>query len=248
MTSALTLRALAWLLRYPDAAMRARLPDIHTVLRAPGNGLSARRRVELDILMDRLLADGIEAEARYVELFDRGRGTALHLFEHVHGDSRDRGPAMIDLVQTYEEAGLLLGPEELPDHLTVLLEYASTQPPAQARAFIGEFTHIIAAIAESLRRRDSDYVAVMAVLLDLAGGQSEAGTAAGASAVADDEPLDASWEEPAAFGGCSLPGSPGIGRPPSAGIGGAGDPNAAGQPIRVLRRPPTDRTEPGAPR
>ncbi len=242
MTSALTLRARAWLLRYPDAAMRARLPDIHTVLRAPANGLAAGHRAALDALMDRLLADGIEAEARYVDLFDRGRGTALHLFEHVHGDSRDRGPAMIDLVQTYEEAGLLLGPEELPDHLTVLLEYASTQPPPQARAFIGEFSHIIAAIAEALRRRDSDYVAVMAVLLDLTG------TAAGTVAVADEEPLDTSWEEPAAFGGCSSAASPGLGRPPSADVADAAGSGSAGQPIRVIRRPRSDRPEPGAPR
>ena len=80
-------------------------------------------------------ADPIELEARYVELFDRGRATSLHLFEHVHGDSRDRGPAMIDLTQTYEKAGLLLGPHELPDHLCVVLEFASTQPPRAGARF-----------------------------------------------------------------------------------------------------------------
>ena len=67
---------------------------------------------------------------------DRGRATSLHLFEHVHGDSRDRGPAMIDLAQTYEAAGLYLAEGELPDYLPVVLQYASTQPPAQARAFL----------------------------------------------------------------------------------------------------------------
>jgi nitrate reductase molybdenum cofactor assembly chaperone NarJ/NarW len=102
----------------------------------------------------------MEVEARYVETFDRGRATSLHLFEHVHGDSRDRGPAMIDLVQTYEKAGLYLGPEELPDHLCVVLEFASTQPPALARAFLGEMAHILqrhlqrpAQAREPLRRR-----------------------------------------------------------------------------------------------
>ena len=93
-------------------------------------------------------------EADHVELFDRGRGTALHLFEHVHGDSRDRGPAMVDLCQTYEAAGLFLAPGELPDHLTVVLQYASTQPPAQAKAFLGEIAHILQVIFSALLRRE----------------------------------------------------------------------------------------------
>ncbi|RYY81468.1 MAG: nitrate reductase molybdenum cofactor assembly chaperone [Comamonadaceae bacterium] len=153
-----TLRALAHLLRYPDATMRAHLPDIHTALNAE-DAIGRVRRAELDALMDRLLADGLDAEAAFVDLFDRGRGTSLHLFEHVHGDSRDRGPAMVDLVQTYEAAGLLLDASELPDHMTVLLEYASTQPTREARAFIGEFAHILQSIHAALQRRGSDHAA-----------------------------------------------------------------------------------------
>ncbi len=212
-----TLRALAHLLRYPDAAMRGHLPDIHAALNAEG-AIGRVRRAELDALMDRLLAEGMDAEAVYVDLFDRGRGTALHLFEHVHGDSRDRGPAMVDLVQTYEQAGLLLDPAELPDHLTVLLEFASTQPTHQARAFIGEFAHILQSVAAGLARRHSDYAAVLAAVLDLAGQPLEADAPA-----ALDEPLDTSWEEPAAFGGCSTNGQASPGTP---------------QPIHLMRRPP----------
>lgn len=218
------LRALAFLLRYPDATMRARLPDIHTVLRDPDSDLGPVRRAELDALMDRLLADGLEAEACYVDLFDRGRGTALHLFEHVHGDSRDRGPAMVDLVQTFEAAGLLLGPDELPDHLTVLLEYASTQPRAGACAFIGEFAHILRALAEALRRRHSDYAPVITAILEMAGQPTD-----DAPAITEDEPLDDSWAEPAAFGGCNSQGqsAPGLAHPAS------GLPH----PVRIIRRP-----------
>lgn len=210
-----TLRALAHLLRYPDAAARAHLPDIHTALNDE-DAIGRVRRAELDALMDRLLADGLDAEAAYVDLFDRGRGTALHLFEHVHGDSRDRGPAMVDLVKTYEAAGLLLAPDELPDHLTVLLEYASTQPSREARAFIGEFSHILQSIAAALQRRQSDYVAVIAAVLDLAGLPQQN------APVAEDEPLDSSWQEPAAFGGCSTEGQAAPGP----------------QPVRLIRRPP----------
>ena len=91
------------------------------------------RRIELQALIDALLhADPLQAEAEYVELFDRGRATSLHLFEHVHGDSRDRRPAMIELGQTYAKAGLMLADGELPDYLPAVLEFVSTQPPREA--------------------------------------------------------------------------------------------------------------------
>ena len=105
---------------------------------------AVRRLAELDALIVKLQrADPLDSEAEYVQLFDRGRGTSLHLFEHVHGDSRDRGPAMIDLAQTYEKAGLLLAPGELPDYLPAVLEFASTQPPREAKAFLSEMAHIL---------------------------------------------------------------------------------------------------------
>lgn len=199
---AFTLRALAHLLRYPDAATRSHLPEIITAL-ANEKSLSTTRKKQLQSLAQRLQKEGMDSETRYVELFDRGRGTALHLFEHVHGDSRDRGPAMIDLVQMYEQAGLLLDPDELPDHLTVLLEFASTQPTKQAHAFIGEFAHILQSLAATLQKRNSDYAAVIAAILEVAGQTATIGTAA-----PEEAPLDESWQEPAAFDGCGITAKP----------------------------------------
>lgn len=196
---ALTLRGLAHLLRYPDDEMRAHLDDVLGALDVE-DALALPERRAVDALVARLKADDLAAEAAYVELFDRGRATSLHLFEHVHGDSRDRGPAMIDLVQTYEAAGLLLAPDELPDHLTVLLEFASTQPPAQAREFLGEFSHVLQAVGAALQRRDSDYAAVVAALLALAEQALQE------TRVTPDEPLDKTWAEPPVFGGCSTQG------------------------------------------
>jgi nitrate reductase delta subunit len=115
----------------------------------------------------------------------------------VYGDSRDRGPAMIDLGQTYAQAGLQLAPGELPDYLPVLLEYASTQPPAQARAFVGEFAHILQALLAVLLRRQSPYAAPVAALLELAGRRVQP------VPIADEPDLDETWAEPAAFDGCS---------------------------------------------
>ena len=108
-----------------------------------------------------------------MQLFDRGRGTSLHLFEHVHGDSRDRGPAMIDLAQTYEKAGLLLAPGELPDYLPAVLEFVSTQPPREAKAFLGEMAHILNAIFGALQKRESAYASVLGALLELAGEKAQ---------------------------------------------------------------------------
>ncbi len=105
-----TLRVLAALLGYPDANLRAHLPEMRDILRREA-ALSHDREAELAALMASLEgADALDCESAYVELFDRGRGTSLHLFEHVHGDSRERGPAMIDLAKTYEQAGLFLAP------------------------------------------------------------------------------------------------------------------------------------------
>jgi len=192
-----TLRALALLLGYPDGKLRAILPELADAIDAEA-ALPKARRAQLRAFMREMeRCEPLDVEARYVELFDRGRATSLHLFEHVHGDSRDRGPAMIDLTQTYEKAGLLLGPHELPDHLCVVLEFASTQPPQVAREFLGEMAHILNAIFSALRKRESRYAVLVAAVLELAGHKAEA------VPVADDEPLDESWAEPPVFDGCS---------------------------------------------
>jgi nitrate reductase molybdenum cofactor assembly chaperone NarJ/NarW len=191
-----TLRALAWLLRYPGAELRSVTPELKQALRQEA-ALRNDRLDELDALADRLYAAGLRVEAEDVELFDRGRRTALHLFEHVHGDSRDRGQAMVDLVQTYERAGLLLTPGELPDYLPVVLEFASTQPPAQAREFLRESADIVRTIFSALRDAGSPYASVLAAVLDLAGERAEV------VPLAAEPAIDESWEEPAAFGGCS---------------------------------------------
>jgi len=195
-----SLRVLALLLGYPDAQLRAHLPDMQAALHAE-HALSAARLGELDALIATLGRKAVlDAEAEYVELFDRGRATSLHLFEHVHGDSRDRGPAMIDLTKTYEQAGLFLGEGEMPDFVPVVLEFASTLAPRQAREFLGEMAHIFNALFAALQKRESPYAAVLGALLELAGEK------ASPVEVVADEPIDAVWEEPVVFDGCSTQG------------------------------------------
>ena len=204
-----TLRACALLIGYPDASLRGLLPDLRLALHDEA-ALSASRLVELDALIDTLQQQPpLEGEAAYVELFDRGRSTSLHLFEHVHGDSRDRGPAMIDLAQTYEKAGLFLSAGELPDYLPVVLEFASTQPPKEARAFLAEMAHILNALFTALVKRESRYASVVGALIELAGERAHA------VKIQPDEALDDSWAEPLAFDRCSSHGQakPGAAQP-----------------------------------
>lgn len=210
-----TLRACALLIGYPDASLRGLLPDLRLALHDEA-ALSASRLAELDALIDTLQQQpALDGEAAYVELFDRGRSTSLHLFEHVHGDSRDRGPAMIDLAQTYEKAGLFLSAGELPDYLPVVLEFASTQPPKEARAFLPEMTHILNALFTALVKRESRYASVVGALIELAGERAHA------VKIQPDEALDDSWAEPLAFDGCSSHGQAKPGTP---------------QPINLVRK------------
>ena len=136
-------------------------------------------------------------QERYVETFDRGRQTSLHLFEHIHGDSRERGPALLDLAQTYEKAGLLFNAPELPDHLGVVLEFASTQPAALAREFLGEMTHILNALFTALLQRQSPYASVIAAILEAAGEKAQA------VPLAPEPDMDEAWAEPEPFDGCT---------------------------------------------
>ncbi len=218
----LTLRAVARLLSYPDAELRAHLGELREALHTEA-AIGPARLAEIDALIAGIGALGaIDAEADYVQLFDSGRRTSLHLFEHVHGDSRDRGPAMIDLAQTFEAAGLYLAEGEMPDHLPVVLEYASTQPPRAARAFLAEMAHIFNVIFSALVQRGSRYASVLGALIELAGETAQA------VKVADEEPIDDSWAEPAAFDGCSTAGQSRAGQPqPIQIVRGSADRNAA---------------------
>lgn len=188
------------LLEYPDAALWQHQQELFDAL-SETQHLSLQNAHHLGVFIrDLLQEDLLDAQAAYGELFDRGRATSLHLFEHVHGDSRERGQAMVDLQQTYAQGGLYFADRELPDYLPAVLEFASTQPPEQARAFLGEIAHIINALFAALEKRRSHYAAAMGALLDLAGEKAT-------PLVLPQEPtLDEAWVEPDPFGGCSIDG------------------------------------------
>ncbi len=195
-----TLKALSLVLSYPTRELQEAMPEIGGVLAADSRLTTAARRA-LRPLVEALGAQDIYAlEERYVALFDRSRTLSLNLFEHVHGESRDRGGAMVSLMETYREAGFEPATSELPDHLPVLLEFLSTRPFAEAREMLADAAHIVEALNARLDRRESPYAAVFAALLQLAGVQADREAVAELLEQPEVDPddlqaLDEIWEE-----------------------------------------------------
>ena len=132
------------------------------------------RQQIIDLIDDMIEIGSLEAQARYDGLFERGRSLSLWLFEHVHGESRDRGQAMVDLMDQYQQAGFEIGLKELPDYLPMYLEFlayqaAVTGDDIQIRIDIADVSHIIALLAARLRDRDSLYEGCFNALLQIAG-------------------------------------------------------------------------------
>lgn len=195
-----TFKAFSALLTYPTADLRAAVPAVRAVLHDEGL-FGPRRLAALEPLLTRLAtSDEIAAQEAYVLLFDRSRTLSLNLFEHVHGESRDRGGAMVDLLETYRAGGFDLAGTELPDHLPVLLEFLSTRPEDEARALLADAGAILVALAERLTRRESDYAAVLIALVDYAQAEATSEEAQALLAEPVDDPddlaaLDATYAE-----------------------------------------------------
>ncbi len=201
-----TLKVLSALLGYPGEDLRQAAPELRAALLCEGL-LPQQTLAGVVALIDDLAATDIyEAQERYVLLFDRTRTLSLHLFEHVHGESRDRGQAMVDLLGIYEAGGMRPTASQLPDYLPLFLEYASTRPPEEAIDLVGQPGHVFAALHERLLRRESAYAAVFAALVALADARLDAATLAAIAAEPDDDPedleaLDAAWaDEEVTFG------------------------------------------------
>jgi nitrate reductase delta subunit len=199
----LVFRAFSALLSYPSAEMRSALPEIANIIAATPLVAPHERRDLLDLVDEIGHGDLLEAEERYVDLFDRGRALSLHLFEHLHGESRERGEAMVELKQIYERAGFELSTRELPDYLPVVLEYLSCRDIAEAQAILADCAHILKTISRSLIARRSRYAAVLQALIVIA-GESPIDMAKVPPAKEQTEALDRDWVEEPAFAGAPL--------------------------------------------
>jgi nitrate reductase molybdenum cofactor assembly chaperone NarJ/NarW len=206
-----TFKALSALLSYPDEALQNAAPELRTAIDEEDLLPPESRRV-LDALIEEIATgDLLALQERYVELFDRTRSLSLHLFEHVYGESRDRGQAMIDLKSLYERNGLYLSTSELPDYLPAFLEFLSMRPQKEAREQLSQPAHILTALAERLHKRDSPYAAVFDALTTLAMFAPDMPELEIVAEGEDADPndfaaLDAQWEEEAVtFGPGAVP-------------------------------------------
>jgi nitrate reductase molybdenum cofactor assembly chaperone NarJ/NarW len=202
----LTFKALSALLNYPAAELQQAVPELIEALDREALVPASIRR-QLNVLLNEISAhDLYDLQERYILLFDRTRSLSLHLFEHVHGESRDRGQAMIDLKAVYENGGLDMSMTELPDFLPLFLEFLSTRPRTEAYDLLSQPVHIFAALAERLRKRHSAYEAVFRALVGLAaakpkGEQVQALLNEPDPDAGDLDALDQAWEdEPVNFG------------------------------------------------
>lgn len=199
-----TYKALALLLSYPDESYRALYSAAASVLEE--EGLLADREGVVRLASELACEDPLDLQARYVQLFDRNRTLSLHLFEHVHGESRDRGQAMVELNRLYASRGVVLSAQELPDYLPVFLEFLSLLEPDEAAALLGEAAHVLTALRDRLKKRRSPYAAALAALVALADRSADARAVSALMAEAEDNPddlaaLDRAWaEEPVSFG------------------------------------------------
>lgn len=189
------LRALSALLTYPDPTLRSAMSEVSEAIRDQRR-LKADTRKRLMALAGEIAqSDELEVQGQYVDLFDRGRRTSLNLFEHVHGEGRSRGPAMLELQQRYRDNGLEPVSDQLPDHLPLLLEYLSCQDRGQMREFLEEIAPLVRSVGNALLKKESRYATVMAALLELAGEKGLDGTAP----VPPEDDFDSTWQERPAF-------------------------------------------------
>jgi nitrate reductase delta subunit len=195
-----TFRVLSALLNYPTDALIDAAPEFLAVLDAEKLVPSACRG-SVDALIEEIAVGELyDLQERYGLLFDRSKTLALHLFEHVHGESRDRGQAMVDLKAMYENGGLIIAANELPDYVPLFLEFLSTRPVKEARELLGQTAHIFAALAERLGRRQSSYKAVFDALVGIAAEVPRRDIVDELLKTPDADPmdlvaLDAAWEE-----------------------------------------------------
>ena len=172
--------------------------------------LPAARRQQLRGFVQLLLdSDPLDAQAAWLATFDRGRSMSLLLFEHIHGESRDRGQARVDLVETYRRAGFELDARELPDYLPLLLEFLAHRPQEEAREWLHHIGHIAGMLAARAAERELPHVPLLEILVEAGDGRInlEALRQRASEEPRDDtaEAMDRLWEEEAVRFGAEAP-------------------------------------------
>jgi nitrate reductase delta subunit len=197
----LTLKVLSLLLSYPEAEMLAALDEMAAVVEQENLLLGNHKKSVLALIDGYRGVDLLDSQADYVELFDRGRFLSLHIFEHVHGESRDRGQAMVNLLQMYEAHGFEMSTRELPDYIPLFLEFLAQQEQPEAVQLLHDAMPVLSLLGARLTERGSRFSAIFDALADFAGEpEALADIRLQAATEGEDETLlhmDEIWEEEA---------------------------------------------------
>lgn len=156
-----TYKVLAAMLTYPQGDWLEALDELEQALAEETSAAAQTLAPLFELLRGNA---PIVLQQNYVATFDQNPSHSLHLFEHVHGESRERGQAMVDLLQEYRAHGLEIGAAELPDFVPLFLEYLSLLPEAEAREMLGDAVHVLALIGRKLERNGSPYHTAFKVL------------------------------------------------------------------------------------
>lgn len=202
------LKLIGVLLDYPDDELWRHGDELLDAAADPALP-AAQRKALTAFVQDLLDTDPLTAQDAWLQTFDRGRSMSLLLFEHIHGESRDRGQAMVDLIEAYRKQGFELAAKELPDYLPLLLEFLAQRPPAEVRDWLGHISHIVGMLAARAGERGSPSQVLFELLLELADGKVDlAVLRQRASEEARDdtaEAMDRLWEEEAVRFGAEAP-------------------------------------------
>ncbi|ACA86909.1 nitrate reductase molybdenum cofactor assembly chaperone [Shewanella woodyi] len=194
----LLLKVISHLLDYPTLALFDAKEEL--ISGVEQSGISAKTRAELTgFICELTQRDLFDAQESYDLLFDRGRALSLLLFEHVHGESRDRGQAMVDLMNVYKTHGFEVDSSQLPDYIPLYLEFLSQQPSEFIQEWLGDISHILTMLSERLKERDCYYKVLLDTLIEVSGVEVEREEIAQAVSkeVRDDtvEAIDKEWED-----------------------------------------------------
>jgi nitrate reductase delta subunit len=197
-----TIKALGALLLYPEEAIIEALDELQQVIEKESLLSPEQIAAVVHCIEDMRPKVLLDLQEEYVQLFDNSPKHALYLFQHLYGDSPDRGPAMADLIDMYREHGYQSVANELPDYLPLYCEFAAQFPEPEARALLGRALPVLELVAQRLEQKGSPYAAVLSALgsLAIADEETEAiaqllKAQARTRSGKDEQTLDEAWQE-----------------------------------------------------
>ncbi len=195
-----TYKILSLLLSYPSGELQEFLPEAIKELTAEGLLGADQMAGVSEFAEHRSRQDLMDWQAEYVQLFDTGKAASLYLFEHLKGESKDRGQAMVDLMEHYRSRGMHLSASELPDYLPVFLEFLSSLPREEAAETLSGAVNVISLIQSRLEAKNNIYRHIHGAIVHLSATAPELPADAALNVEVGTENPDSSYDEPVSFG------------------------------------------------